>query len=85
MTTTRDRHLATLLQDGRVLVVGGEDDQHKVLATAELYDPSTGSFSLTGSMAEERQAQYSTATLLLDGRVLMAGARGSVSSELYLP
>jgi hypothetical protein len=57
------------------------------LATAEVYDPKTGRFTATGSMATDRVGH--TATLLSDGRVLIAG--GSASSvalstaELYQP
>ena len=70
MLNERKNYTATLLQDGRVLVVGGETDS-AALATAELYDPKTGTFSATGSMALARA--FHTATLLRDGRVLIAG------------
>jgi hypothetical protein len=56
---------ATLLADGRVLVVGDREP------VAELYDPATGTFSQTGPMSGPHEAF--TATLLLDGRVLVAG------------
>ena len=52
------------------------------LASAELYDPTTGKFSPTGSMAHGRGAL--TATLLLDGRVLIAGGYGKLD-EVYEP
>jgi WD40 repeat protein len=85
MTTSRTIYTATLLLDGRVLVAGGAGD----LASAELYDPGTGRWTATGSMAHGRSAQ--TATRLQDGRVLVAG--GSInpagdqlaSAELYDP
>jgi hypothetical protein len=80
---------ATLLRDGRVLITGGTDgtlDENPV-ASAELYDPKTGTFSLTGSMTTARSGQ--TATLLSDGHVLIAGEdRSSTaipSAELYDP
>jgi N-acetylneuraminic acid mutarotase len=78
---------ATLLPDGTVLVAGG-DGRTGPLASAEVYEPSTGSWTATGSMTEAR-SQY-TATLLPDGKVLVAGgccnALGELASaELYDP
>jgi len=70
MAEARWSHTATLLQDGKVLVVGGLDILGAPLATAELYDPTTGTFSPTGSMAVKRESQ--TATLLSNGKVLVA-------------
>jgi hypothetical protein len=70
MTDRRTNFTATLLPDGRVLVVGGYAP-NSTLATAELYDPKTASFTATGSMGTSRD--YHTATLLADGRVLIAG------------
>jgi len=109
MGATRQSHAATLLADGRVLVVGGltsdtsEADAGgstgpttfilaatgaNVLKTAELYDPASGTFSPTGSMIDPRH-QF-TATLLVDGQVLVLGGGGEAyssrtSAELYDP
>jgi hypothetical protein len=76
MASIRGFHTATRLADGRVLIAGGRTmGLHGVLeddvATAEVYDPSTGKFSSTGSMSRSREGD--TATLLPDGRVLVAG------------
>jgi len=60
----------TLLPDGRVLVVGG-NSLNGLQASAELYEPSTGRWTLTGSLTTPRDSQ--TATLLRDGTVLVAG------------
>jgi hypothetical protein len=65
----RVSHTATLLRDGRVLIVGGRGE--KVNAVAEIFDPKTLRFTPTGSL---RTARYKhTAGLLPDGRVLVAG------------
>ncbi len=66
---------ATPLHDGRVLFAGGYNcapgGQDGMWASAEVYDPATGTFGPTGSMAAPRSQH--TATLLADGRVLIAG------------
>jgi hypothetical protein len=87
MTVGRGRATATLLQDGRVLVAGGESSPDATLASGELYDPATATFADTGKMTQPRSGH--TATLLPDGRVLIAGgSNGSdslASAELYDP
>ncbi|RMG10088.1 MAG: hypothetical protein D6731_18305 [Planctomycetota bacterium] len=89
MRSPRAQHTATLLADGRVLVVGGTDGAG-VLADAELYDPLTGTWDLVralhddparGLMMDPRgrvptARQLHSATRLLDGRVLIAGGIG---------
>jgi hypothetical protein len=71
-----------LLHDGRVLIAGGSMLAAR-LAGAELYDPSTGGFTPTGSL---NTASYglTTATLLTDGRVLIASG-SETEGELYDP
>jgi hypothetical protein len=84
---------ATLLRTGSVLVAGGgsvSDIGLRPLASAELYDPASGTWSVTGSMSEAR-GRLVTYTLLPDGAVLAAGglaAEGAAylaSAELYDP
>ena len=90
LITARENQSATLLPDGRVLIVGGDEDNGdlKYLASAEIYDPASGKFSATGSMTTARA--YHTATLLPDSRVLIAGGEnadsvGLASAEIYDP
>ncbi|MGH7932462.1 MAG: Kelch repeat-containing protein, partial [Candidatus Binataceae bacterium] len=76
MKTPRDEPTATLLRNGKVLIVGGGE------SGAELYDPHTNTFAATADMLESRYGQ--TATLLRNGKVLICGG-GSRRAELYDP
>ena len=84
-------HTATLLSDGRVLLVGGntlDGYQEGHTASAEIFDPTTGTSVPTGSMSVARVNH--TATRLLDGQILVSGGRSSNynllnSAELYDP
>ncbi len=71
LNTARDYHTATLLNNGMVLMAGGYNSSSGYLASAELYNPATGTFTLTGSLNTARYRH--TATLLNNGMVLMAG------------
>src|SRR5262249_11516029 len=62
---------ATVLQDGRVLVTGGDGGDATATAGADLYDPTTGAWTATRKMFARRRGHV--AVLLRDGRVLVAG------------
>jgi hypothetical protein len=68
MATARSLHTAITLPDGKILIAGGYDQNYQAVATAELYDPATGSFAPTGAMHDARIA--AAVTQLSDGRVL---------------
>src|SRR6266513_6182385 len=86
LATARTNTTATLLPNGKVLVAGGTNIDSN-LASAELYDPASGSWTATGSLGTARQGH--TATLLPNGKVLVAGGGSSngilTSAELYDP
>lgn len=76
----------TLLADGRLLKIGASSLPNS--GTTEIYDPSAGTWQTTGSLHTARSGH--TATLLRDGRVLVAGGQGTnqgglASAELYDP
>jgi len=92
--TARQGHSATVLDDGRVLIVGGDEpDGAGNLNTTndfELYDPQTQTFVAGGPLTQARSTQ--TATKLLDGRVLIVGgypvngpSTASATAELFDP
>ena len=99
MSTKRFRHSATRLEDGKVLIAGGEGGEcfanpcPGVSGSSELYDPIRDTWSVTGELRQRRAGH--SATLLKDGRVLIAGGTDSGiyiggfselnSAELYDP
>jgi len=85
MATDRTEHTATLLANGKVLVCGGFSSSagYTSVSSCELYDPSTGTWSSTGSMATARH--FHTATLLNSGKVLISGGEGISTCEIYDP
>ena len=81
-------HTATLLGNGTVLIAGG--NQGTVIASAEVYEPSSGTFTAASSMVG-MTAVYHTGTTLLDGNVLIAGGSWGTptgvtdQAQLYSP
>ena len=86
LTVERAAHTATRLNDGRVLIVGGQNASGP-LASAEIYDPATGTVLATGSLATPRTNH--AATLLPNGFVLVTGGLGAgaplASTEIFDP
>jgi hypothetical protein len=87
MSAARAGHTATAFANGRVLVVGGEN-QGGAVAGAELYDPATNKWSAAGQLQRARYGH--AAVLLTNGKVLVVGGRASASApisstELYDP
>ena len=86
----RHFHSATLLRDGKVLVTGGNLGDEGATRACELYDPTTGTWSATGSLRGPGRV-YGPTVLLDDGKVLQVG--GGVAAigprydvcELYDP
>ena len=81
MSAARSHHTATLLPDGKVLVVGGENVLYLVEATAEVYDPVANTWTTTRGAPVSPRSQHS-ATLLPSGLVLVAGGFDIVNGVL---
>ena len=71
MTVARAGHTATVLPDFRVLIVGGRQAHGVILATAEVYDPTTEKFSAAGKMSFPREGHITA--VLEDSKILIAG------------
>jgi N-acetylneuraminic acid mutarotase len=91
MSEERLDQTATLLTNGKVLVTGGArivSGSHVPLSSAEVYDPATNIWSPAGAMSTTRA--FATATLLPNGKVLVAGGNAfsgglQSSADLYDP
>ncbi len=82
-------HTTTVLQDGRVLITGGEDATGNLVNTADMYNPTTGQFDCSGLGGVSATTQFCqntmndtlflhTATLLQNGQVLIVGGNDGV-------
>ena len=87
MNFARSQHTATVLFDGTVLVAGGVDGTGTATSTAEIYNPSTKTWTAAGSLTYARSGH--TASLLQDGTVLIAGGDNAGTAqnslEIYNP
>ena len=86
MTEPRFYQAASILSNGAVLISGGSDTGARAKATAEIYDPTAGTFAVTGSMNTVRV--WHTSTVLQNGKVLITGGSDSSSvstatAEIY--
>jgi hypothetical protein len=90
LVAPRGIHTATLLPDGRVLVIGGvshaEGDPVASRTSSEIWDPATSSFAADADMGHPRSGH--TATPLSDGRILVVGGDtgfgfGQDTTEIY--
>ena len=89
MSSARRQENATLLPDGTVLVTGGSsgagfNNSNTPVYAAELWNPSTGTFTTLSSAAHYR-GYHSIALLLPDGRVLSSGGDGEPNAEVFSP
>jgi hypothetical protein len=97
MSSARVYHTLTMLADGKVLAVGGNTNTDQGIVTSgvlstEIWDPATQAWTTGPSMASARN-YHSTALLMPDGRVLVAGgghpfgqgASGQYSAQYYSP
>jgi lipopolysaccharide export system protein LptA len=87
LTVRRHKHDATLLADGRVLIVGGSDERDgrdgSAYRNAEVFNPTSGTFTAVGSMNAARYKLQGTTVLLKNGKVLIAG--GANRAEVFDP
>jgi hypothetical protein len=87
LTVKRHKHDATLLADGRVLIIGGSDERDgrggSAYRNAEVFNPATGTFTAIGNMNASRYKLQGTTVLLKNGKVLIAG--GANRAEVFDP
>jgi hypothetical protein len=83
MTIRRHKHDATRLSDGKILISGGSDerDDQGKYTSSEIYDPITGSFTVSAIMNAARYKHAGTSVLLQNDKVLLIG--GASVTEVY--
>ncbi|TLY37503.1 MAG: hypothetical protein E6K60_04490, partial [Nitrospirae bacterium] len=81
LSQARTGHTATVLANGKVLIVGGKDVNGQAMPTAELYDPATGLYSLVPTNLPVPVSGH-TATLLLNGNVLIVGGKAESGTPI---
>ncbi len=84
MNKSRAAHTATVLDNGKVLIAGGFNGAENGMASTEIFDPATKTFSAGDNLSEKRASH--TATLLPGGKVLIAGGYNGKyldSAEIY--
>jgi uncharacterized repeat protein (TIGR01451 family) len=88
MSSARRYHTATMINAKTILIIGGEDANGSAVASMERFDVSSGEFTVATARLDVPCAQHS-ATLLLDGRVFIAGGRNGstalASTSFYDP
>jgi len=83
---------AVIMPDGKIMVVGGHSELHHADTTippttvyeAEIFDPATENWSVMAAMQRPRE-YHSTAILLPDGRILLAGTNNEYTAEIFSP
>jgi uncharacterized protein (TIGR03437 family) len=90
LNVARAGHVAALLPNGQMLIAGGLQTTGPgtaiSLRSAELYDPVTGTFTLTADMTRQRSSMWhAQAPLLANGKVLLAGDNVTTAAELFDP
>jgi Abnormal spindle-like microcephaly-assoc'd, ASPM-SPD-2-Hydin/Galactose oxidase, central domain/Kelch motif len=88
MQSPRELNAQVRIAAGKVLSIGGADNSGNILASVEVYSPTSGKWTLTGSMAEARG--NFPAVVLANGKVLVSGGVGTGNvilsgAELYDP
>jgi hypothetical protein len=81
----RRNHLAVALPDGRVAILGGQDQKQKPVRRVEIYDPASGTFVAQGELALPDGRGSDTATLLLDGKILVTGGGDTPGRDAAKP